>query len=106
MTTQVFLEAAAIYRDSPNTFGHEEVDDQRRLLKKVLGLVASQRMLQDSLAAGRSEGYYDASVGMKHLWERLQGVEDDLRSLEKQYGEKLNAREYATNPGGQGVPVL
>lgn len=95
--TQAFSIGAAIYRDSPNTFGHEQVEGDRKVLKRVLGLVASQRMLQDSISDARSNEYCDASPGMKHLWDRLQETEDALRELEEQHGEAVKSREYLTN---------
>lgn len=101
-----FKQAAAIYRDSPNTFGHEESDVQRRQLKEILGLVASQEMLHQSISHGRNDGYYDGSAGMKHLWTRLQEVEDKLRTIEEQHGTTITEKQYLTHHRGQGVPEM
>lgn len=95
-TTQEFHKAAMIYRESPNTFGHEDVDCPRAILKRMLSLVASQRMLQASIADARTAQYCDESLGVKHLWCRLKEVEDQLRELEAQYGEAIKSKEYLT----------
>ena len=95
-TTQAVSIARGIYRDTPNTFGHEEVDVDRRELKVLIGLVASQEMLQDSIHAARAQAYCDESKGMAHLWERLKVVEDQLRTMEEKYGEAVKSREYFT----------
>lgn len=96
-TTQRFYEAARIYRESPNTIGHESVDGPRAILKRMLSLVASQRMLQASIADARAAQYCDESLGVKHLWCRLKDVEDQLRELEAQYGEDIKSKEYFTH---------
>ena len=95
-TTQKFHKAAMIYRESPNTLGHEGVDAPRAILKRMLSLVASQRMLQDSINDARAAQYCDEGQGMKHLWCRLKEVEDQLRELEEQYGEAIKSKEYLT----------
>lgn len=105
-TTQVVLKAAHVYRDSPNTFGHEEVDMDRRELKKLLGLVASQRMLIDSINDARANLYCDASPGMKHLWDRLFEVESNIKEMENKYGQAIKSVEYFNNHWGQSVPLL
>lgn len=96
-TTDAFSKARDVYRDSPNTFGHEEADVDRVLLKRIIGLVASQEMLHASIQDARAQAYYDGSAGMAHLWERLQEVEDQLRALEEKNGEAVKSREYLTN---------
>ncbi|AUX83652.1 hypothetical protein FDJ32_gp23 [Pseudomonas phage NV1] len=95
-TTNAVSIARDIYRETPNTFGHEEVDVQRRELKILIGLVASQEMLQDSIHAARAEAYCDDSKGVAHLWGRLKEVEDKLRQAEEKYGEAVKSREYIT----------
>lgn len=97
-TTQAFAWARDVYRESPNTFGHEENDVPRFLLKRILSLVASQEMLHASIQQGRADGYCDESKGVAHLWERLKEVEDQLRTLEEQNGEVVKSREYFTKP--------
>lgn len=101
-------QAVAVYRDSPNTFGHEENDGLRRRLKELMGLIASQRYLQDSIADALTSGeYVDISQGIRHLWVRLKDVEDKIRDAEEAYGEKLTSREFKTLPGPvHPVPVM
>lgn len=105
-TTNAFIRGAAIYRDSPNTFGHENTQAQRDLLKKILGLVASQVHLQDSISEHRSEGYYDGSKGLDFLWDRLKNVEDDILKLEEHYGETIKSREFTSHSRGQSLPEV
>ena len=94
------LAAVRIYRDSPNTFGHESKDAQRRELKKLMGATASQIFLQDAINADLASGEYeDFSLGVRYLWVRLKGVEDVLREAEERYGEKIASRPYKTLPG-------
>lgn len=96
-TTQVWLRAARIYRDSPNTIGHEEVQDKRDALKRIISLVTSQVMLQQSIIDARAQQYYDTSGAQKHLWVRLKEIEDQLRELEELNGEAIKSREYFTH---------
>ena len=96
-TTQKFHEAAMVYREAPSTIGHESVDAPRAILKRMLSLVASQRMLQASIVDARAALYCDESLGVKHLWCRLKDVEDQLRELETQYGEAIKSKEYLTH---------
>lgn len=79
-------EAAVIYRDTPNTFGHEENDVPRTELKRLIGLVASQKMLHESLAHHGFMGFEEYSGANKFLYARLKVIEDDLRKVETQYG--------------------
>ncbi|WZH62433.1 hypothetical protein [Pseudomonas phage vB_Pae_WS1160] len=109
--------AVAVYRDTPNTFGHQELHAQKMLLKEILGLVASQRHLQDSIEVSKIPeasdspetsygGYCDESVGIRFMWERLKKIEDRLRELEKVYGTFVTT-PYKTLPGNvNAVPSL
>ncbi|UMO76473.1 hypothetical protein DNAM_470 [Pseudomonas phage BroderSalsa] len=103
-TTNSVLVAAAIYRDTPNTFGHDDVS--LRELKRLIGLVASQRMLIDSIKDAREQLYCDASPGMKHLWDRLVDVESSIKELENKYGQAVKSVEYFNNRWGQSMPLL
>lgn len=94
------LEAVKIYRDSPNTFGHESADENRFVLKKLMGATASQRYLQESLVDALSSGdYEEGSMGIRHLWQRLKDNEDVLRDAEAKYGTVIASCEYKTLPG-------
>lgn len=92
-------EARVAYRDSPNTFGHESSDVQRFELKRLLGLVASQEFMQDSLKAAFAVEYCEESQGIRHLWERLKVVEDALRDAEEKYDRSILTRICMTLPG-------
>lgn len=94
------VQAVEVYRESPNTFGHEKNDVPRRRLKLLMGAVASQRYLQDSIHDALASGdFEDISPGIRHLWERLKDNEDDLRDAEKEFGEAIAGRPYMTLPG-------
>ncbi|CCE60783.1 hypothetical protein tf_26 [Pseudomonas phage tf] len=102
MTVATVTEAVKVYRDSPNTYGHESNDELRRELKTLMGANASQVHLQESIksALGDSEaGYVEESLGIRHLWERLKAAEDILRAAEGVYGEKIAALPCMTIPG-------
>lgn len=102
------LQAVEVYRDSPNTFGHEENDVPRRELKKLMGATASQRYLQDSIKDALATGEYDElSRGIRHLWDRLKNNEDVLREAEGKYGAIIASRPYLTIPGNvHSVPTI
>lgn len=94
------LEAVRVYRDSPNTFGHGENDVPRRRLKELMGAVASQRYLQESIHDALASGdYQDISMGVRHLWVRLKDVEDVLREAENEYQCTVMSRPCLTLPG-------
>lgn len=94
------LEAVKIYRDSPNTFGHESADEKRFVLKKLMGATASQRFLQEALVDAMSFGdYEEGSMGIRHLWQRLKDNEDVLREAEKKYDAVIASLPYKTLPG-------
>jgi hypothetical protein len=91
--------AVAVYRESPNTYGHEDAQKDRALLKRLLGAIGSQKFLQDSIKDSQAEGYYDVSMGVRHLWERLKDCEDFLRECEERSGDKIAPLAYMTFPG-------
>lgn len=94
------LEAVKVYRDSPNTFGHETNDVPRRRLKQLMGAVATQRFLQESIADEIASGEYtEESKGIRHLWERLKASEDVLREAEAGFDEKIASLPFKTLPG-------
>ena len=94
------LEAVKIYRDSPNTFGHESSDEKRKVLKQLMGATASQRFLQESLKDAMSFGdYEEGSMGIRHLWQRLKDNEDVLRRAEAEYEATIASLPYLTLPG-------
>ncbi|BDA97014.1 hypothetical protein [Pseudomonas phage vB_PaS-HSN4] len=91
----------------------QELRAQKMLLLRIIGLMASQRQLQDSISASvepatedsNYSGYCDESAGIRFMWERLKAVEDELRLLEKQLGEF--SYPYLTYPGNVNpVPSL
>lgn len=96
MTIKTFAQAAAVYRESPNTYGHDEKQADRVKLKRIIGLVASQAQLHASIVDSRNQGYFDSSKGMAHLWERLQDIEDELRDLNKAFGNQIDHLPYKT----------
>lgn len=96
MSIKSFAQAASIYRDSPNMLGGEETAADRVKLKRIIGLVASQAQLQASIVDARNQGYFDNSKGMAHLWERLQDIEDELRDLNKVFGNQVDVLPYRT----------
>lgn len=93
---QTIQQAAAIYRDTPNTFGHEENDVPRAELKRLIGLVASQKQLQDSLKHHAFMGFPEFSGANKFLYERLKIVEKDMREAATKYGVDNLGLPYAT----------
>lgn len=100
---QAFKAAHTQYRESPNTFGHEENDVPRQELKRIIGLVASQEQLQRSIQINSEMGMGGNSKGTLFIWERLKEVEDQLRTLEEKHGKEFNSKEYLTDRGRQGV---
>ncbi|QYC95398.1 putative gamma-glutamylcyclotransferase [Pseudomonas phage PhL_UNISO_PA-DSM_ph0041x] len=112
MTHTDVVKAHKIYRDIPNLMKTDD-EGKRQLLRRIIGLMASQRQLQDSISASVEpatddsdySGYYDESAGIRFMWERLKAVEDELRLLEKQLGEF--SYPYLTYPGNVNpVPSL
>lgn len=99
MTVKTVVQAQIIYRDSPNTFGHERNDVKRFELKRLMGLVASQRFLQESIVDAGFNDFAEISHGIRHLWVRLKDVEDALREAEDRYGCTVMERMCMTLPG-------
>lgn len=107
MSVKSVAEAQRVYRDSPNTFGHESSDVNRFELKRLMGLVASQRFLQEAIVDAGKDDYEEISHGIRHLWTRLKDVEDDLREAENRYDCTVMERVCMTLPGDvHAVPAI
>ncbi len=107
MSVKSVVEAQRVYRDSPNTFGHESSDTKRFELKRLMGLVASQRFLQEAIVDAGQNDFEEISQGIRHLWTRLKGVEDSLREAENRYNCTVMERVCMTLPGNvHAVPSI
>lgn len=64
-------------------------------LKKIIGAVASQKMLQRTLSNMRSAGYQENSPALRIFIDRLRVIEGTLKNLEGTYG-KITNLQYQT----------
>ena len=99
MSVKSVAEAQRVYRDSTNTFGHESSDTTRFELKRLMGLLASQRFLQEAIVDAGFNDFDEISQGIRHLWIRLKDVEDSLREAENRYDCSNMTRICMTLPG-------
>ena len=91
---EVVKKVAENYRHNP-TIDATLSFQLRGELKGIIGCVASQAHLQQTLSDMRSQGYKESGNAYKNFLGRLAAVEHQLKQYEGIYG-KLTALQYLT----------